>query len=221
VDQDALRRAELVGKLKSQITDPRVLEAFGKVARERFVGATQRVSAYEDHPLPIGHGQTISQPTMIALMLQELRLRGDEKVLEIGAGSGYQTALLAELAREVIGVELIPELAEGAKEALAGLRYENARVEVAGEELGWPQEAPYDAIVVAAAAPRIPMMLVDQLAEGGRLVIPVGERDSQDLIVVEKRPEGAVIMRKGGCRFVPLIGRDAYPSTTGGNDLKK
>jgi protein-L-isoaspartate(D-aspartate) O-methyltransferase len=204
-------REALVHSLADDIHDERVLKAIGVVPRERFVAPEQQEAAYEDRPLPIGFDQTISQPRMIAIMLEELHLTGDERVLEIGAGSGYQTALLAQLAREVIGVELIPELAERAAKVLRELGYANARIELAGAELGRPEEAPYDAIIVAAAAPRIPQLLVDQLAPNGRLVIPVGGREGQDLLVAEAREEGVTVTRKGGCGFVPLVGRDAYP----------
>ncbi|HLF71730.1 MAG TPA: protein-L-isoaspartate(D-aspartate) O-methyltransferase [Dehalococcoidia bacterium] len=208
----AAAREALVHSLMNQIHDERVLSAISVVPRERFVAPEQQELAYADLPLPIGFDQTISQPRMIAIMLEELHLQGDERVLEIGAGSGYQTALLAQLAREVIGVELIPELAERAANVLRELGYENARIELAGEELGRPEDAPYDAIVVAAAAPRIPQSLIDQLAPGGRLVIPVGGREGQDLLVAEAREEGVTVTRKGGCGFVPLVGRDAYPA---------
>jgi protein-L-isoaspartate(D-aspartate) O-methyltransferase len=208
-DYAAQRRA-LVSSLRPEISDQRLIEAIGRVERERFLTEDQRRYAYEDRPLPIGHGQTTSQPTMIALMLQELRLTGDEKVLEVGAGCGYQTALLAELARQVVGVELIPGLAERAFRVLAELGYTNARIEVAKEAIGWPEDAPYDAIIVAAAAPRIPVALVRQLAPGGRLAIPVGDRNGQDLLVAELRPEGVTVTRKGACSFVPLLGKDAF-----------
>jgi protein-L-isoaspartate(D-aspartate) O-methyltransferase len=204
-------RDQLVRSLRTDIKDERVLQAFGRVPRERFVEAELQSLAYDDRPLPIGHGQTISQPRMVALMLQELHLRGDESVLEVGTGSGYQSALLAELARKVISVEIVPELAEQATRVLRELGYDVA-VHRAGEELGWAEAAPYDAIVVAAAAPRVPQSLADQLAPGGRLVIPVGTRDGQDLLLVEARPEGLTVTRKGGCRFVPLIGKEAYAS---------
>jgi protein-L-isoaspartate(D-aspartate) O-methyltransferase len=206
------RRSALVRSLRLDITDERVLRAIAEVPRERFVSQELAELAYMDRPLPIGHGQTTSQPRMIALMLQELGLKGEEKVLEVGSGSGYQTALLAKLAREVVSVELIPELAGRAGRVLRELGFENVKVMVATAELGWPALAPYDAIVVAAAAPRIPQSLVDQLAEGGRLVIPVGSMQGQDLMVAERRPEGIQVTRKGGCRFVPLIGPEAYPS---------
>jgi protein-L-isoaspartate(D-aspartate) O-methyltransferase len=203
-------RAKLVASLRRDISDARVLEAFARVPRERFVAEEWRQYAYDDRPLPIGYGQTTSQPRMIALMLQELRLTGNESVLEVGTGSGYQSALLAELARVVVSVELIPGLADSAASTLRELGYGAVVVHVAGEELGWPESAPYDAIVVAAAAPRVPQSLADQLAMGGRLVIPVGTREGQDLLVVEAMPEGLKVTRKGGCRFVPLVGKDAF-----------
>ena len=203
-------REMLVRELSREITDERVLHAFGVVPRERFVLDEARHLAYANRPLPIGHGQTISQPLMVALMLHELRLQGEERVLDVGTGSGYQAALLSVLARRVVGVELIRELAERARGVLRDLGYDNVEVHVAGDELGWPAGAPYDAIVVAAASPRVPQSLVAQLAPGGRLVIPVGGDEGQDLLVVEKGPEGLTVSRKGGCRFVPLIGREAY-----------
>lgn len=203
-------RAAMVESLRRTITDERVLAAFAKVPRERFVPAERQAEAYANRALPIGHGQTISQPLMVAIMLQELGLKGSEKVLDIGTGSGYQAALLAELATAVVGVELVPELTERARRTLRDLGYENVTVYQAGSELGRSEDGPYDAIVVAAAAPRIPQSLVAQLAPGGRLVIPVGERSGQELIVVEKRPEGLAVMRKGACAFVPLVGSEAF-----------
>jgi protein-L-isoaspartate(D-aspartate) O-methyltransferase len=203
-------RENLLASIRDEVTDPRVLQAIGKVPRERFLSPEQQPVAYEDRPLVIGHGQTTSQPRMIGIMLQELRLTGIEKVLEIGSGSGYQTALLAELGREVIGVELIPALVDRAQRILDELNYANVRLKLAREEIGWPEEAPYGAIVVAAASPRIPMSLVMQLAPGGRLAIPVGARSGQQLMVVESRPEGITVTRRGACNFVPLIGKDAF-----------
>jgi len=206
----AAAREELVRSLADEVRDVRILEAFRKVPRERFVPLEARHLAYADRPLSIGHGQTISQPRMVAIMLQEMRLRGDEKVLDVGSGSGYQAALLGQLAAEVIGVELIAELAERSRRVLRDLGYTNVRIYNATDQLGWPEEAPYDAIVVGAGAPRVPMALVEQLAVDGRLVIPVGERQQQELMVVEKRPDGLRVTRKGACRFVPLIGKEAY-----------
>jgi protein-L-isoaspartate(D-aspartate) O-methyltransferase len=148
---------------------------------------------------------------MVALTLAAALLEPTDRVLEVGTGSGYQAAVIAELAREVVGVELVPELVVRARENLRAAGYERVEVhEAAGEELGWPEGAPYDAIVVAAASPRVPMSLVDQLAPGGRLVIPVGDREKQDLVRAEKRPQGVVVTRLMSCRFVPLIGAEAF-----------
>jgi protein-L-isoaspartate(D-aspartate) O-methyltransferase len=169
------------------------------------VPAVLRRHAYEDRPLPIGYGQTISQPLMVAMMTQALRLQGGEKALEVGTGSGYQAALLSLLAREVVTVERIPELARGAAERLRELGYANVRVRVAGEVLGWPDEAPYDAIIVTAGAPDVPSSLVDQLAPGGRMAAPVGGRRVQQLVRVTKSEHGVTMERLGECRFVPLI----------------
>lgn len=207
-------RDALVKSLRWEIQDERVLSAFARVPREGFVPPEMRHYAYDDRPLPIGYGQTISQPLMVAIMTQALKLKGDEKVLEIGTGSGYQAALLAELAREVVTVERVPELAERAAKVLRPLGYHRVRVHVAGEELGWSEEAPYDAIIVTAGAPRVPQSLVDQLALGGRMAIPVGGRRVQELLVVTKTERGTTITRMGECRFVPLISaRDAWPKS--------
>jgi protein-L-isoaspartate(D-aspartate) O-methyltransferase len=200
----------LLRSLASDIADKRVLDAMRRVPRERFVAEDMRPHAYTDRPLPIGHGQTISQPRMVALMLQELALNGDERVLDLGSGSGYQTALLAELAKEVVAVELIPELVERSRRVLMDLGYHNVIVHQAGDALGWPTSGPYDAIAVAAAAPRVPMSLIEQLAEGGRMVIPVGGRGRQELLLVEQTKEGVKVSRRGGVGFVPLIGREAF-----------
>jgi protein-L-isoaspartate(D-aspartate) O-methyltransferase len=189
------------------------LAAIGLVPRERFVRRDLADVAYQDRPLPIGHGQTISQPRMVALMLQQLALTGVERVLEVGSGSGYQTALLAQLAGHVTGVELVPELVAEAKRILESLGYANVELHLAGEALGWPAGGPYDAIIVAAAAPRIPQSLVDQLAPGGRLVIPVGSREGQDLMFAELREEGITVTRRGACRFVPLLGQEAFAAS--------
>ncbi|MCA9519367.1 MAG: protein-L-isoaspartate(D-aspartate) O-methyltransferase, partial [Myxococcales bacterium] len=169
------------------IFDPRVLEAFRRVPRHELVPRTLWDEAYEDHPLPIGEGQTISQPYMVAIMLQLLRLRGVERVLEIGTGSGYQTALLAELAAEVFSIERVPTLAERAEGDLERLGYRNVSIRVGDGTLGWPECAPYDAIVVSAGAPRVPAPLVEQLGDGGVLAVPVGSRSVQYLTLVRRR----------------------------------
>jgi protein-L-isoaspartate(D-aspartate) O-methyltransferase len=173
------------------VTDPRVLAAMRKVPREQFVDAAARDKAYEDRPLPIGHGQTISQPYIVARMAAIAAVPASGRVLEIGAGCGYQTAILAELAAEVWACEIIPALAEKAGRRLAELGYPHAHVECFDGTHGWPEHAPYDAIVVAAGAPRVPVLLLSQLAPGGRLVIPVGPRDNQRLVVVRRRPGAA------------------------------
>jgi protein-L-isoaspartate(D-aspartate) O-methyltransferase len=182
-----------------------------RVPREAFVSAGQHDSAYDDHPLSIGFGQTISQPFMVAIMVQALGLKGDEKVLELGTGSGYEAAVLAEMAKEIVSVEYIPELAESARQVLDRLGYRNVEIHTAGEILGWPQGAPYDAIIVSAGAPAVPEVLLDQLTWGGRLVIPVGSRWQQDLLRVTKLRKGDRTENLGGCYFVPLIGEGAWP----------
>ncbi len=209
-DPYAPARAAMVDSFRGRIKDARVRSAFARVPRERFVVPEMRDRAYEDSPLPIGHGQTISQPLVVAIMLELLSLTPDDRVLDIGTGSGYQAALLSLLASYVVTVERIPELAAGAAATLRDLGYENVAVRLAGRELGWPDEAPYDAIVCAAAAPSVPDALVQQLAEGGRLVLPVGGRNDQELVLVERGGSGVTISKKGGCRFVPLIGEGAF-----------
>jgi protein-L-isoaspartate(D-aspartate) O-methyltransferase len=207
----AAQRDALVRSLRPDIKDERVLAAMGRVERERFVLPSSRDAAYADRPLSIGYGQTISQPRMVALTLAAAVLKDEDRALEVGTGSGYQAAVLAELCREVVGVELVPELVMMARSNLQAAGYGRVEVYAAqGEELGWPPGAPYDVIVVAAAAPRVPMSLVDQLAPGGRLVIPVGDREKQDLVRAQKRGEGVVVTRLMSCRFVPLIGSEAF-----------
>ena len=203
-------RTRLVEGLSHEISDKRVLAAMARVPREFFVPADHYHSAYEDIPLSIGFGQTISQPFIVALMTQALELKGSEKVLELGTGSGYQTAILAELAKWVVSVERIPQLTESARQVLDKLGYTNVEIHVAGESLGWRAGAPYDAIIVTAAAPRVPGMLLDRLTLGGRLVIPVGSRWEQKLLKVTKKKRRNLIEDLGGCRFVPLIGEDAW-----------
>lgn len=203
-------RARLVELFGAEIRDKRVLTAIAKIPRELFVPENLQPCAYDDRPLSIGFGQTISQPFIVALMTQALDLKGPEKVLEIGTGSGYQAAILAELAESVYSVERIPELAESARNVLHRLGYSNVNIKVAGEEMGWKEFAPYDAIVVTAAAPVIHNDFVEQLTVGGRLVIPVGSRWEQELIKLTRGENKNHIDKLGGCRFVPLIGKDAW-----------
>lgn len=211
----AERRAQMIrGQLESRgVGDVRVLQAMGRVPRERFVPPAARPRAYADHALAIAHGQTISQPYMVAIMTEALGLTGVEKVLEIGTGSGYQCAVLAELAREVWTVERVPELARDAAALLQALGYGNVHVRSGDGSLGWPDEAPYDAILVTAATPALPASLLRQLDEnGGRLVAPVGNRDLQHLEVVERRGADLSARRSIGCRFVPLVGDEGFPT---------
>ncbi len=203
-------RAGLLEHLRSEIKDKRVLAAMARVPRECFVPAEERHLAYEDRPLPIGFDQTISQPFIVALMTQALELTGSEKVLEIGTGRGYQAAILAELARLVITVERLPALAEGAEQVLKNLGYTNIVVHLAQETLGWPEEAPYDAIIATAGAPRVPPDLIAQLAIGGRMVIPVGPLYVQELYKITRRKKKNVIQDLGGCRFVSLVGMGGW-----------
>ena len=189
------------------IRDSGVIEAMKKVPRHLFVEEALQSQGYSDHPLPIGEKQTISQPYMVALMTEALQLRGKEKVLEIGAGSGYQAAILAELAERVFSIERIRSLAVRARKLLYELGYFNVEIKIFDGTFGWVEESPFDAIIVTAGAPDIPQPLVDQLAMGGRLVIPAGDAFVQDLIRVTKTGEGIKREDLGGCRFVKLIGR--------------
>jgi protein-L-isoaspartate(D-aspartate) O-methyltransferase len=188
------------------IKDRRVLSAMGRVPRHLFVEEALRDSAYGDHALPIGEQQTISQPYMVALMTETLALKGSERVLEIGTGSGYQTAVLAELAAQVYSVERIDSLAAKARRLLASLGYRNVQIKVFDGTYGWKEVAPFDAILVTAGSPEIPMPLTEQLKEGGRMVIPVGERTAQVLKKVTKTSAGIEVTALTGCVFVPLIG---------------
>ena len=189
------------------IKDPRVIAAMKKVPRHLFVEEALQSQAYNDHPLPIGEKQTISQPYMVALMTEALQLKGKDKVLEIGAGSGYQTAILAEMAEKVFSIERIRSLAIKARQLLYELGYYNTEIKIFDGTFGWSEEAPFDAIIVTAGAPEIPQPLLDQLAIGGRLVIPIGDAYVQDLIRVTKTEQGLKKEDLGGCRFVKLIGR--------------
>ncbi len=191
------------------IKDPRVLKVMEKVPRHIFVNEALRDQAYNDNPLPIDEGQTISQPYIVALMTEAMELKGREKVLEVGTGSGYQTAVLAELAEHVFSIDRVPSLSGVARRLLESLNYYNVAIRVGDGSLGWRDEAPFDAIIVTAGAPDIPKTLVEQLAVGGRLVIPVGGRQSQVLIKLTRLSGDINDVKKedlGGCRFVDLIG---------------
>ena len=192
------------------VTDPRVVAAMLRVPRHRFVQEALRARAYGDHPLPIGEEQTISQPFIVGLMTSLLELSGREKVLEVGTGSGYQTAVLAALARRVCSIERLPRLAERARAILESLGSDNVWVRVGNGALGWPDEAPFDRIIVTAGGPSIPPPLVQQLADGGRMVLPVGSHENQTLTVVEN--VGGEIRQHphGECKFVKLVGKYAW-----------
>lgn len=210
-DPYALARQRMVERLRHKgIRDERVLTAMATVPRHLFVEEALWHRAYEDHALPIGYGQTISQPYMVALMTELLRVQPGERVLEIGAGSGYQTAILAVLGAEVYAVERIPELAQRAQARLEALGMTTAVVRASDGTLGWPEAAPFDAILVAAGSPAIPQPLVDQLVVGGRLVIPVGDETQQDLVRLWKGETENRIEYHGGCIFVKLIGAHGW-----------
>lgn len=186
------------------VRDPLVLAAMAKVPRHLFMPEGLRIHAYADEPLPIGEGQTISQPYIVAYMTAALGLEGGEKVLEVGTGSGYQTAVLAEIAGEVWTIEIVEALALRARSILDGLGYSNVRYSVRDGSEGWPEEAPFDGIIVTAAAPRMPTVLEGQLAEGGRMIVPVGT-DIQELFLARRVPKGLKRERLLGVRFVPLV----------------
>ncbi len=208
---------KLFTHLRQEIRDDWVIDAMMKVPRELFVPDEVQHMAYDDVALPIKSGQTISQPLIVAMMTQALGLTGEEKVLEVGTGSGYQAAVLSRMAKEVITVERHLQLINEARDILASLGCDNVQVRLAHvDTLGYPEEAPYDAIIVTAAAPMVPPALTDQLKDGGRCIIPVGTRQEQELLVATKA--GDTITRKslGGCRFVPLIGREAWNESTFG-----
>lgn len=192
------------------IFDARVLSAIGKVPREEFISPELREHAYEDRPLAIGCNQTISQPYIVASMLQAAELRPEDRVLELGTGSGYQTALLAEIVSHVTSIERHPELANIARERLSRLGYAKVEIVVGDGTLGYPSGAPYDVVLVSAAAPQIPQSLVAQLALGGRMVLPVGSRDLQELVLIRKDEIGVHQVRLDGCAFVPLIGEEGF-----------
>jgi protein-L-isoaspartate(D-aspartate) O-methyltransferase len=192
------------------IVDQRVLDAMARVPRDAFVAEGDRKRAYLDMPLRIGYGQTISQPYMVAIICQTADVNEGDRVLDIGTGSGYQAAVLAELGGHVDTVERIPELADRARERLAAAGYEAVDVHVGDGSLGFPEHAPFDAIVVAAAAPVMPNSLYEQLVPGGRLVVPVGGPHGQRLEVIVRSPEGPAVTRSVPCRFVPLVGAEGF-----------
>ncbi len=208
MDEYLLARKRMVAEQIAArgVRDARVLWAMEEVPRHRFLPPEEQSWAYSDGPLPIGHGQTISQPYIVALMTELLALQGDERVLEIGTGSGYQAAILGKLAAEVHTVEIIPELAEGAQCILTELGLANVHVHIGDGSLGWPVAAPYDGILVAAAAPDVPRPLLEQLADGGRLVIPIGGRGFQELQLWKRRGERFRQERSISVAFVPLRG---------------
>jgi len=207
----ARSRDALVRALRDEgIQSDRVLAALGRVPRHRFVPPHLVPHAYEDRPLPIGHGQTISQPYIVALSTEALDLGPAHRVLEVGTGSGYQAAVLAELAGDVFTVERVPELSASAAETLRSLGYANVRLRVGDGTRGWPEEAPFDAILVTAASPRVPRALLDQLSPRGRMVIPVGGPISQELLLICHDGEQWVQRRLCGCTFVPLIGEEGW-----------
>ncbi len=201
--RDKMVKNQLVAR---GIRDKNVLQAMGKIQRHLFVEEALIGEAYSDHPLPIGHKQTISQPYIVALMTEALELGGEDRVLEVGTGSGYQTAILAELAARVYTIERIRPLMEKARRLLAELGYANVVMKAFDGTLGWREYEPFDAIIVTAGAPEIPKPLLEQLADGGRMIVPIGDRFSQELIRVKREKDDFEEEDYGGCRFVDLIG---------------
>jgi protein-L-isoaspartate(D-aspartate) O-methyltransferase len=206
------RRALIETLTEQGIDDLAVLRAFDIVPRHAFVPEAVQHRAYEDVPLPIGFGQTASQPSLQALYLQLLRIEATHRILEIGTGSGYQTALLAQLAQHVYSIERVNELSARARAALDAMRVNNAALLVGDGSVGWTRYSPYDAILVAAGAPSVPQALIDQLAPDGRLLIPIGGRESQTLTLLQRSAEGVETVEVTECTFVPLVGRYAWPS---------
>ena len=199
---------------KRGIVNPRVLEAMNTVPRHFFVDEAQAAQSYTDTPLPIGYGQTISQPYIVALMLETLNIKPADRVLEVGFGSGYQTAVLASLAKTVHAVERIEQLYFKGRDNLARLSPDNIELKLDDGTLGWPEKAPYDAIVVAAGGPRVPQPLIDQLAPGGRLIVPVGSSDQNQKLTLVVKDESGQTSREtlGACRFVALVGHHGWQS---------
>jgi protein-L-isoaspartate(D-aspartate) O-methyltransferase len=201
----------LIKKLRQKgIGDERVLDAFRKVPRHLFLDGAMYAQAYDDNALPIGMGQTISQPYVVALMTQLLQLKSDEKILEIGTGSGFQSAILAQFSRRVYTIERIRELGEKARKLLRGMGYENIVFKIGDGTRGWPQFAPFDKIIVTAGAPVLPEELLKQLAIGGRLLVPCGDRGYQELELYERREESVKKTLHGGVIFVPLVGKEGW-----------
>jgi protein-L-isoaspartate(D-aspartate) O-methyltransferase len=193
------------------IKDPRVIEAMNRVPRHLFVRDSFHHKAYGDHPLPIGESQTISQPYVVAAMSEALQLTGEERVLEIGTGSGYQTAILSELAAQVFTIERVKSLGQQAKQLLDGLGYTHINYKIFDGTYGWQELGPYDAVVVTAAGPELPQALIDQVKDGGRIVAPIGDDQGQELMLYTKRGKRLSMKRMGGCFFVPLIGKYGVP----------
>ena len=203
-------KKRLFAGLRREFSGDGVVDTMEMVLREMFVPEMSRHLSYEDIPLPIGEEQTISQPYIVALMTRALEIKEEDTVLELGTGSGYQAAILSLLARKVYSVERVASLAEKAGDLLASLGYSNVEVRLAGSVLGCLEEAPFDAIIVTAASPRLPLVLLEQMAQGGRLVIPVGSQQEQGLVKVVKTDDGYSISNLGSCRFVPLLGKEAW-----------
>jgi protein-L-isoaspartate(D-aspartate) O-methyltransferase len=207
VDVVAMRERMVETQIRARdVQDAAVLRAMNRVPRHLFVPDDVRPFAYEDRPLPIGRGQTISQPYIVGYMTEALQLEPSHTVLEIGTGSGYQAAVLAEIVKQVYSIEIVPDLADGARRALAQAGYRNVEVRAGNGYLGWPERAPFDRIIVTAAPPEIPQALVDQLAVGGVMVVPVGT-SNQEIVVIEKTPDGVTQKRTIEVRFVPMVSK--------------
>jgi len=218
MDYAALRKKMVQEQLIPRgIKDKRVLAAFGKIERHKFIPEDLISNAYSDFPVPIGKNQTISQPYIVALMTENLCLTGVEKILEVGTGSGYQTAILAELGKEVYSIERLDQLSKKAEATLKEMGYHNISLKVGDGTLGWPEAAPFDRIIITAASPQIPLPLAEQLKENGKLILPLGETLGQALTLVEKKKDGFDSIKVCGCVFVPLIGKYGYKVDTEDN----